>query len=753
MRRCLFARGRLQYVIMIWIGRLLSIPLGIVLFVILLVTLIVLEVNDSFLDPDYYPAELRKANVYEWALGDLLSTALEERREYEERVQGLLTEDGERECRTGAEAEEFAERFGRTPLVASGLSNEDIVASVNAAVPPEWVRGLVEQFFDQFGGYLTGQRDEFQVTVKAGDQVVILVDEVKALLRKADAYNLLFDQVVEPEIACAVEVVLRDETPINPIWSEIFFSDGSADRLAEAVRRVVTQEWVHDQVEEALDEVTPYVVGERDTFEISLHITDEMVVTAEEEVKKLLREADAYELVYSEVVEPAVVDNLGQSVELPFGVTVTDEEVIAALRRVAPVEWVQEQAERLIHDVGPYLTGKQDSFATEVSLEDNKREAAEVIVELVNSRLDQLLDEIPECASTEEATKALTTGGLALPKCLPANIPIADILGRLNIDVGDQVQSLVLRPIPNRIKFTEGQLRSALEFAGASDTLEQVDRARKLLKGEEKYTHSELRDELAKLDLSEFEGALGPVAGELDPLVLLDETRAFLADSWSFTDVEFRGWMSDLSWNTSTRGALEDSFGNPPRFGLGTLKIDLTSQSAALDSGRDTLNFFRAYRWVAWVPMLILLVALGFLGGRGWSGRVIYAGGQLAVAAGIIFVLFGPAYDQFSSSGLIVGDLEVQSIDDLRAEAMKEIDVEIARVGNDFPETTRMAANKAFDIMESVIDGFTSGIAASSFGLLTIGIVAILAAIFWTLILATAWRVKDLIERTFMRPA
>ena len=152
---------------MIWIGRLISIPLGLVFFALLLVTLVFLEVNDTFLDPDFYPEELRKANVYEFVLVDLLTTALDERR-----VQ---------ESRSASEAAE------ETPLMTSGLSTEEIVSSINRAVPPEWVQGLVEGSFDQVGRYLTGERDQFEVTVRAGDQVRILVDEAKSLMRKPES--------------------------------------------------------------------------------------------------------------------------------------------------------------------------------------------------------------------------------------------------------------------------------------------------------------------------------------------------------------------------------------------------------------------------------------------------------------------------------------------------------------------------------------------------------------------------------------
>lgn len=80
-RHCLTSARTLHYVIMIWLGRLLSIPFGITFFGLLLLALIILQGNDTFLDPDFYPAELRKANAYEFALQDVLTSGLDEYRQ------------------------------------------------------------------------------------------------------------------------------------------------------------------------------------------------------------------------------------------------------------------------------------------------------------------------------------------------------------------------------------------------------------------------------------------------------------------------------------------------------------------------------------------------------------------------------------------------------------------------------------------------------------------------------------------------
>ena len=131
--------------------------------------------------------------------------------------------------------------------------------------------------------------------------------------------------------------------------------------------------------------------------------------------------------------------------------------------------------------------------------------------------------------------------------------------------------------------------------------------------------------------------------------------------------------------------------------------------------------------------MIALLVIVGFLGGRGWSGRVVWAGGLLLVSSGIIFAIFGPGYDKLAKSGPIYDAVGVSDLDELREDAL----IEIADGSGAYPETSRLVANKVFDVIESVSDRFTGGIARSSLTLVIIGLIAVVAAIFWEVIVST----------------
>lgn len=90
-----------------------------------------------------------------------------------------------------------------------------------------------------------------------------------------------------------------------------------------------------------------------DTFLIDIQLEEDRIDIALDEVELLMGETDSGRLLYEEIVEPELRKNLGETVSLPLGVALTQEEVLDALRQVAPPEWVEEQALMVINDAAP----------------------------------------------------------------------------------------------------------------------------------------------------------------------------------------------------------------------------------------------------------------------------------------------------------------------------------------------------------------------------------------------------------------
>ena len=628
---------------MIWIRRFLTVPFGLLLLVLLAVALVALQASDSFLDPGFYPRELSKANIYEFALVDLSTSLLNEARQLDQ--------------------DDLPEELDENPVVVLGLSTEDIVSSLNRAIPPEWVQSVVEQVFEEPGRYVTGERDEFEVTIEAGEQVAVLAAELKTLLRRANAYDLLFTELVDP----AVRDALAEKLPLG--------LDVTGDQMVRSVRRVIPPEWVQTQVEMALDEIASFLVEKRESFEVKVELADR-VEAALAEVKGLLRETDAYELLYAEVIEPAVADRLGQSVQLPLGISVSREEVLLALRQVAPVEWVQEQAERVIDEAGPYLAGETDTFAVHISLEENKREARRVIVDTATRKLSAAIDPLPVC-TIDQITAALAIDDLReLPECIPPGLQPDQVVRQLEGRIIDLVDPAILTLIPDDIQFTEAQLRETLLQAGAKENVDLLDDTRKLIGDGWTYTYDDLQDDVQREWGDEGKRRL-------------DDARAFLADGWTYTEDDLR---HDIE-QAGGADALSD-----------------------FDRGRTNLNRAKTFRLLIYLPALVVLIIIGFLGGRSWRHRFAWAAAFLALSGLLLFLASGPLYSAFGESAL----------EDGRETAFAEIDFD-----SNFSGTQRLLVDKGFDVGISVVGDFASGIAAKSLILLGVGLVLLVASLGW----------------------
>ena len=640
----------LKLTIMIWLLRIFTIPFGILLLAFLLVAVVLLQVSDSFLTPQYYSETLRDADIYNFALNDLPRSALDEAR--------LIA------------PEDIGSSLDENPLVSSGLTTDQLVNALNRALPPDWVQDLVEQVLDEPGDYITGERDDFAVTIQAGERVVTVVEEFKALTREADAYNLLFEQVVIPTIEDALETEL-------PFGIEV-----TAEQVVESVRRVVPPDWVQSNVESALNTVTPYIVGETDTFEVRVELSDRVDI-ALEEIKLLLLASDAYDLVYDEVVEPIITDNLGPAVELPFDITVTKFEITDAMRTVAPIPWVQEQAELIVDAAGQYVTQQTDALLINVDLRDNKIDAREVLVELARRKFNGVIDGLPPC-SVDQLRSLASNGLRTLPECMPAGgTVVGDQLRQAIVEVVDSLQGqveeavdlIVLAQIPDTITFTDQDLKDQLEASGASENIDLLDDVRRIIKDGWTYSDADLR-----ADLLEFDSQ--------DSVDLLEDVRGFLSDGWVFTEQDLREEIGDADPEVLSN----------------------------LDEGRKWFKRARTWRFLVYLPVVFLLVIIAFLGGRNWTGRAAWAAGYLVLTSAAIWILFGPVYSALSAEG----------IDRARQEAIDGISLT-----DDFGDTQALLIDKAIDTGALILDGFASGIASKAIIVFIIGLIALSAAILW----------------------
>ena len=644
---------------MIWVTRALSLVLGTVLFFVLLLTLVVWQVGGFFLDPQSYASLLDENDVYEFALVDLPTSVLEDRRAVEEARAGDKVED--------------------TPLLESGLTTERIVEGINRAVPPEWLQASVERNIDEIGAYLTGRSNEFTLVIAADERADALITELGALLDGSDAYAVLHERLLIPRIEEDAAGWVRGGLP-----GGVEVSD---ERIAEAARAVFPPEWAREHGRRIFDEATPYVKGEADELVISVDFSDRVDVAAAE-VKDILAESPSYDLLYDGVIAPEIMKSLGETVEgLPLGPTVSSAKVVSEMRGAAAPSWVRAQVERLIDEATPYIAGQAEGFEFELSLVANKRMARGALSRYVERKIQARIDGLPICRTPDQALSPIVIGAPRLPACIPPSRSRGELLRELElrVDLGAEVTRVVLSPVPDVVSFSHEQLRDSFAEAGAMDDVERLDELRSLMTDGWTYTEEDLREDLV-------------AGGNEDVYEALQEARAALADGWTYTQDDF---ADDV------------------------IESEDAEAMADIDQGRAAISAARTYRWLVFLPALLLLVAVGLLGGRDWWGRVVWGAASLIVCAAVVAVLSGLVYPAVASN----------LIDEARWEAVGEIDP-----ADDYAATGRLVAGKAFDVIESVSDSLATGVTISSLFL------AVAAAIVIAVV-ANRQRIAALLDR------
>jgi len=120
---------------------------------------------------------------------------------------------------------------------------------------------------------------------------------------------------------------------------------------------------------------------------------------------------------------------------------------------------------------------------------------------------------------------------------------------------------------------------------------------------------------------------------------------------------------------------------------------------------------------LVYVPVILILLSIGFLAGNRWSARIAWAAGSLVVTAGIIFLVSGPIFDTMGEP---------------RIEKAAESSIADLEVSGPFAKTQRLAADKLYEIATSAVDGFASGIAMKSSFLLVLGLLAMAISLGWS---------------------
>ncbi|TET49602.1 MAG: hypothetical protein E3J57_00255, partial [Dehalococcoidia bacterium] len=517
---------------------------------------------------------------------------------------------------------------------------------VRQTLPPEWLQAQVEHAIDEVVPYVWGETATFRIIIPLKDRVEAGGEAIRSVLHRSDVFPVLYGQLIQlitEEIAPAEDGALA-------------MLAISEEEMEVMLRKVVPEDWLLEQIDSAFNEMVPYLTKEQAHFTLEIDITrplDEL----EKVLADFLSRRETYDSLFAEMLAPTIQQNLAGITQLPFDVELTDDEIIAAARAVMPLEWYQPLVKDLVSQIFAYLRGEQAELELVIPLADRKPEIAAALGELADEKMGSAFDSLPVC-SRAHLLELLSDPSLENILCRPADISYQEFKELVGIDVGSLVQPLIEMGIPDEWILTEADMNQLFGGEEEDNILNQV---------------RELVQEGLVFDEEDLNKVIGTD-------VALEDIRQSIADGLTFTEQDFKSLMGD----TGDTGAGE--------------------QMEAFEQVRSGLGMAKKWLNFVWIIPFLLLLAVGVLGGRQWSSKLIWAAALLAAMALIAYIIFGPVFS---------------------ATAQPVIDQTLAMEFNQTEGITSLMAQKGTILAQNAVDSFISGLRNQAIAIIIASVVLI----------------------------
>jgi len=221
---------------MIWLRRILIIPL-IVLFVLTFVSLLqATHLSDNLGESGFYKDRLRQADIYNWVYDDFAPVALDEAEENQ----------------------------GAGLPIPLHVIKDDLLAVTKETLPPEWLQEKAESGIDEVVPYLVGDTDSLAVPVQLRDRIDVLAPAVVEVAGKPEIYDYLMYELVSRQILNNIgqAVVLPFEVTI------------SHGEVLSAIIQVLPPSWVQERLSDIVYELADYLKGDVDRVDIVVGLTE-----------------------------------------------------------------------------------------------------------------------------------------------------------------------------------------------------------------------------------------------------------------------------------------------------------------------------------------------------------------------------------------------------------------------------------------------------------------------------------------------
>ena len=536
------------------------------------------------------------------------------------------------------------------PIIGqSGLSDETIVTSINTILPPDWLQSNFESTVTGVGDYVTGKTNEFAISIPVDERVQAASDQITFILNESDIYKMVMENQVRPVVSEASKNKLPFDVSVNE------------EQLMSSIQKIISKEWLTGEIDSVLTEVVPYTVGSEDTFSLVVTVDDRIEV-AVGEIKSLMADANAYEALFEGSIAPNISSSIGNAAKLPYGIEITDEEISSIIKKTAPPSWMQRTTESVLDNATPYLVGKTDEFKISINIEPNKEEAVSDLMDLAERKFNDKLADLPDC-DPSEVVNILNSPVAGLPSCYPSDPSLKQQMQSFTnsyvTTVISAVRPQIINTIPNSIEFDQNSLREVVP----KEALESFDQGREIVK--EGYIFTE----------KDLENLIKQGAGD---------------NSWNQVAKVRNSLSKGIQYN-------EQDF----RIHIETVTTDGGQTLSMLDQMRGILKLVHMFNMAVYIPTILIAAIVGFLGGRGWIQRLMWAAITMLIASILVYAIWGPVYSSIAEPIIHV------QIDQIASQASGQI-------APQFMSTESLVVQQVTNIGKIAISKFISGISGTA---------------------------------------
>ncbi len=473
----------------------------------------------------------------------------------------------------------------------------NVMAIIEQALPRQYVQEETEASVKTVLPYLLGDVDSFTLTVPLKDRVKAAAAAAKTELAKKEFFAAFYDNMISQLVDAA-----SDNTGQIPLAL-------TRDELESTLRTMVPLDWMQAQLITGIDQMVPYLTKEKDSFSFKVDISDR-INALQTVVTNNLKKPENYNSLFDNISETALGSGWQSGFQLPVGIQLTSSDIRTVMKQVLTLEWYQSVVPQVVNQVFDYLKGNTNSLQVTIQLADRKPALNTAVAQLADRKLEAYVNSLPVSTPLQLAQMLANPPIGRLPDSRPLALSYAEIKQLLRIDIGAQIAPLVTRDIPDRWVLSDSDMSSIL---GAGQGGELLNGIRNVIRSGYTLTDQNLRD------------ALGAKAGSLD------KARQYVADGLVLTQQDLKTRMF-----TDLQGKDAQNF----------------------ERIRQDLGSARRWKMVLWVLPGLVLVAIGFLGGRRWSSRLMWVAATLLATAILVMIAAPPVssavqtavHDQLSTS-------------------------------------------------------------------------------------------------------